>query len=103
MTSSGRGYRPAVLKVGAVGGPAGVSAIVIAGTDHGPAGMGLAFDVGRGGLVLRVQRVELLVEPRARWRHGYGSRSEPASPQEPSWPDPHCRSIVLLPEAKEAA
>src|SRR5260370_25258849 len=63
MTCSGRGYRPALLKVGAVGGPAGVSAIVIAGTDHGPAGMGLAFDVGRGGLVLRVQRVELLVEP----------------------------------------
>src|SRR5258705_5332852 len=63
MTSSGRGSRPAVLTAGAVGGPAGVSDIVIAGTDHGPAGMGLAFDVGRGGLVLRVQRVELLVEP----------------------------------------
>src|SRR6267142_5708548 len=25
--------------------------------------MGLAFDIGRGGVVLRVQRVELLVEP----------------------------------------
>src|ERR1700676_1147571 len=52
-----------LLKVGAVGGPAGVSAIVIAGADQSPAGMGLAFDVGGGGLVLRVQRVKLLVEP----------------------------------------
>ena len=51
------------LQVGTVGRPAGVSAIVIARPDQGPAGMGLAFDVGGGGLVLRVQRVELLVEP----------------------------------------
>src|SRR6202011_1465800 len=51
------------LKVGAVGGPAGVSPIVIAGPDQGPAGMGLALDVGRSGLVLRVERVELLVQP----------------------------------------
>src|SRR5712675_1295636 len=52
-----------LLKVGTVGGSAGVSPIVIAGTDQGPAGMGLALDVGGGGLVLRVQRVKLLVEP----------------------------------------
>src|SRR5258706_10873900 len=52
-----------LLKVGTVGGPAGVSPIVIARTDQSPAGMGLAFDVGGSGLVLRVQRVELLVEP----------------------------------------
>src|SRR5258706_12027089 len=52
-----------LLEVGAVGGFAGVPPIVVAGTDQGPAGMGLAFDVGGGGLVLRVQRVELLVEP----------------------------------------
>src|SRR6202022_3640076 len=44
-------------------GPAGVSSIVIAGADQSPAGMGLALDIGRGGIVLRVQRVELLVEP----------------------------------------
>src|SRR5258705_3642154 len=44
-------------------GPARVPAIVIAGTHQGPAGMGLAFDVGGGSIVLRVQRVELLVEP----------------------------------------
>src|SRR5258705_9161960 len=31
--------------------------------DQGPAGMGLAFDIGRGCLVLSVQRVELLVQP----------------------------------------
>src|SRR5258707_5680204 len=48
---------------GETAGPARVSAIVIAGPDQGPAGMGLAFDVGGGSIVLRVQRVELLVEP----------------------------------------
>jgi hypothetical protein len=52
-----------LLKVGAVGGPAGVPPIVVAGPDHCPAGMGLAFDVSGGGIVLRVQRVEFLVEP----------------------------------------
>jgi hypothetical protein len=30
---------------------------------HAAAGMGLAFDIGGGGIVLRVQRVELLVKP----------------------------------------
>src|SRR5258707_7965209 len=48
---------------GETAGPARVPAIVIAGTHQGPAGMGLAFDVGGGSIVLRVQRVELLVEP----------------------------------------
>src|SRR5258705_5082551 len=48
---------------GKTAGPARVPAIVIAGTHQGPAGMGLAFDVGGGSIVLRVQRVELLVEP----------------------------------------
>jgi hypothetical protein len=51
------------LQVGTVGGPAGVPAIVIAGSDQGPAGMGLALDIGRGGVVLRIQRVEFLIEP----------------------------------------
>src|SRR6266403_1068514 len=52
-----------LLKVGTVGRPTGVSPIVIAGPDQGPAGMGLAFDIGGGSIVLRIQRVELLVEP----------------------------------------
>src|SRR5258705_3741050 len=47
---------------GETAGPARVPAIVIAGTHQGPASMGLAFDVGGGSIVLRVQRVELLVE-----------------------------------------
>src|SRR5258707_12278736 len=51
-----------LLKIGTIGGPAGVPSIVISGADQGPASMGLAFDIGRGGVVLRVQRVELLVE-----------------------------------------
>src|SRR5258706_16336715 len=37
--------------------------IVIAGPDQRPAGMGLALDVCRGCIVLRVERVELLIEP----------------------------------------
>jgi hypothetical protein len=52
-----------LLKVGTVGGPVGIPAIVIAGPDQGPAGVGLAPDLGGGGIVLGVQRVELLVEP----------------------------------------
>ena len=44
-----------LLKVGAMGGPAGVSSIVIAEPDQGPAGMGLAFDIGGGGIVLCIQ------------------------------------------------
>src|SRR5947209_5591129 len=52
-----------LLKVRPVGGPAGVPAIVIAGTDQGPAGMGLALYVCRSSIILGVQRVELLVEP----------------------------------------
>ena len=34
------------LQIGTVGGPAGVSPIVIPGPDQGPADMGLAFDIG---------------------------------------------------------
>ena len=43
------------LQVRSVSGPAGISPIVIARTDQGPAGMGLAFNVGGGGIILRVQ------------------------------------------------
>ena len=35
------------LQVGTVGGPTGISAIVIAGPNQGLAGMGLALDIGR--------------------------------------------------------
>src|SRR5260221_6511758 len=52
-----------LLKVGSVGGAARVPAIVIAGSDLGPAGMDLALDIGRGGIVLRIQRVEFLIQP----------------------------------------
>ncbi len=44
-----------LLEVWPVGGPTGVPAIVVAGSDQGPSGMGLALDIGRGGIVLRVQ------------------------------------------------
>src|SRR5258708_2694523 len=42
---------------------AGIPAVIITGPDQGPAGMSLTLDIGGGSLVLRVQRVELLVEP----------------------------------------
>ena len=51
------------LQVRPVGRAAGVAAVVIAGADQGPAGMGLALDIGRRSIVLGIQRVELLVEP----------------------------------------
>src|SRR5258707_15407247 len=49
---------------GETAGPARVPAIVIAGTHQGPAGMGLAFDVGGGSIVLRVQRAPQNSVPR---------------------------------------
>src|SRR5882757_4870744 len=51
------------LQVGPVGRSAGVSAIIVARADQSPACMGLTFYIGGGSLILRVQRVELLVEP----------------------------------------
>src|SRR5258706_9505271 len=51
------------VQVGPVGRSAGVSAIVIARAGQGPAGMGLTLDIGGSSIVLRIQRVELLVQP----------------------------------------
>src|SRR5258706_2388814 len=51
-----------LLKVGTVSGPARVPAIIIAGPDQGPAGMGLTLYIGRGRIILGIQRVELLIE-----------------------------------------
>jgi hypothetical protein len=42
---------------------AGETAIVIAGLDEGPAGLRLTADIGFRGIVLGLQRVELLLKP----------------------------------------
>ena len=47
----------------AVGVAAGEAAIVIFGSDQRPAGMGLASDIGLGGIVLGIERVEVLLQP----------------------------------------
>ena len=47
----------------AVGVAAGEAAIVVFGPDQRPAGMGLASDIGLRGLVLGIERVEVLLEP----------------------------------------
>ena len=47
----------------AVGRSAGEAAIVISRTDQGPAGMGLAADIGLGRIILGVERVEVLIQP----------------------------------------
>src|SRR5712671_3115031 len=62
-TRSGTDIVQQPLKVGSVGGPTRIPPIVIAGSNKCPAGMGLALDIGGGSIVLRVQRVELLIEP----------------------------------------
>src|SRR5258707_8163438 len=51
------------LQVRPVGRSAGVSAIIIARADQSPAGMGLTLYIGGSSVVLRIQRVELLIEP----------------------------------------
>ena len=47
----------------AVGIAAGEAAIVIFGPDQGPAGMGLAPDIGLRRIILGIERVEVLLQP----------------------------------------
>jgi Fatty acid hydroxylase superfamily len=49
------------LQVGTIGRSSGIAAIVIARADQCPAGMGLALDIGRGCLELRIQRIKILI------------------------------------------
>ena len=46
-----------------LGRAAGIAAIVVARPDQGPSGMGLAPDIGLRGIVLGIQRVEVLLKP----------------------------------------
>ena len=48
--------------IGTVGGPPGVPTVIVPGPDQGPACVSLAFDIGGGGIVLGIQRVELLAQ-----------------------------------------
>jgi hypothetical protein len=50
------------LQVGTVGRSSGVTAIVTTRPEEGPAGMGLAPDIGRVGLVLRIEGVKVLIK-----------------------------------------
>src|SRR5258708_14634322 len=50
------------VEVGKIGRPTGISAVIISRPDQGPAGMGLTLYISRRGIVLSVQRIELLVE-----------------------------------------
>ena len=43
--------------------PSREAAIIVVGFDQDPALMGLALDVGLGGLALRVERIEILLQP----------------------------------------
>src|SRR5258708_2162031 len=78
------------------------TSIVIAGTDQGPAGMGQTLDIGGGSIVLRVQRVELLVEPML----GRDPRIDRAADWSDGWSlhgrASNRRSIFPVPEADEA-
>ena len=40
-----------------------IAAVIVAGFDQGPAGMGLAADIGLRSVMLSVQRVEVLLQP----------------------------------------
>jgi hypothetical protein len=50
------------LQIGPVGRATGVTAVVIAGPDQSPAGMGLTPYVCRAGFILGIKRIELLIE-----------------------------------------
>ena len=47
----------------AVGRAAGIAAVLVAGADYGPAGMGLTADIGLRGVLLGVERIEILLKP----------------------------------------
>ena len=47
----------------AVGIAAGEAAIVIFGSNQRPAGVGLASDIGLGGIILGIQGIEVLFQP----------------------------------------
>src|ERR1700676_1614125 len=51
------------LQVRAIGGPTGISAVVVPRSNQRPASMRLTLYVGRGSVVLGIKRVELLVQP----------------------------------------
>ena len=53
-----------LLQGRAVGGSAREAAIVISGTNQCPAGMGLTADIGLRRIILRIERVEVLIEAR---------------------------------------
>ena len=61
----------------AVGRSAGIAAVVIPGAQQGPAVMGLAADIGLGGLMLGVEGVELLVQPIFRRDPGIDGAADP--------------------------
>jgi hypothetical protein len=60
----GANVREELLEGRAVGGSAGKAAIVIAGTNQAPTGMGLTADIGLRRIILGVERVEVLIEAR---------------------------------------
>ena len=84
-----------LLQGRAFGRSAGETAIVIAGLDEGPAGMRLTADIGLRGIILGLQRVELLLQPgigrhpcidgaadRAPWSGIAHRRAAPADPNQ---------------------
>ena len=46
-----------------VGRASGIAPVIVAGPDQGPAGMGLAADIGLRGIMLGVERVKVLLKP----------------------------------------
>src|SRR5262249_33857346 len=41
----------------------GIPAVIVAGPDQGPAGMSLTADIGLRGVILGIERVEVLLKP----------------------------------------
>src|SRR6266536_2277661 len=63
VNASGPDIGQELLERRAVGRAAGIAAVVIAGPDQGPAFLRLAAHVGFGGVMLGIERVEILLQP----------------------------------------
>jgi hypothetical protein len=63
FNSSGPDIGQELLERRAVGRAAGIAAVVVPGPDQGPAFLRLAAHIGFGGVMLGIERVEILFQP----------------------------------------
>src|SRR5258708_32415976 len=75
VTSRGPAVTKQPLPPRPLGRAPGIPAVIVSRPDQGPSRMGLTADVGLGGIMLGVQRVEVLLKPMVRRHTGVDGAS----------------------------